>query len=317
MSKIPISLLIDDGAPRVSVYYHHAKSLFTSKGDPLVSEIPNDFLYEFYDVVSKYGIKGKLSIVPMPIGKNKSNVADGIDGFDQTEIKEWLDFVKTNVSKNFSFSPEMLTHNVALDVKSGEFLEERENDWANHQKKEALTPYISYALEILKRAGFDINGVSSPWNFGAAVEDEYVPALSDALYNVYGKRDVWYALHSHYGNHAAWPQVMLDRDGRRVVRFVCTVGDIFGTPDNILTEDGKGGELREVLDAGGCPVILTHWQSLFSNGSRNGLHTLSEVAKRIEKNFGDSLEWITADELMRRTLNKLIKKPPGRRFFYL
>lgn len=305
MSKIPISLLIDDGAPRVSVYYHHAKSLFTSKGDPLVSEIPNDFLFEFYDVVKKYGIKGKLSIVPMPIGRDKSNVADGIAGFDSNEIKEWLDFVKTNVSNNFSFSPEMLTHNAALDLKTGEFLDERENDWASHQTRETLTPYISYALEILKRADFsDINGVSSPWNFGMAVEDEYVPALSDALYNTYGKTDVWYALHSHYGDLSAWPKVMLDENGRHVVRFVCTVGDCFGKPDDILTEDGKGGALREVLDAGGCPVILTHWQSLFSNGSRNGLHTLEEVAKRIEKNFGDSLEWVTADELMQITLNK-------------
>lgn len=303
MSRIPIALFIDDGAPRVSVYWHHAKSRVTSKGDPLVSEIPNDFLYEFYNVVDKYGIKGKLSIVPMPIGRNMSNVADGIEGFDPKEIKEWLDFVKEKVSKNFSFSPEMLTHHDALNVETGVFLDERENVWANHQSRETLVPYISYALDILKRAGFDdINGVSSPWNFGMETEDEYVSALSDALYNVYGKTDVWYALHSHYGDLSAWPKVMLDKGDRRVVRFSCTVGDTYSNPDNILTEDGRGGALREVLDAGGCPVLLTHWQSLFSNGSRNGLHTLSEVARRIEKNFGDALEWVTADDLMRRTL---------------
>ena len=55
MSKTPISLLIDDGAPRVSVYWHHAKSRFTSKGNPLVSDIPNEFLYEFHDVVKQLG----------------------------------------------------------------------------------------------------------------------------------------------------------------------------------------------------------------------------------------------------------------------
>lgn len=303
MSKTPIGLFIDDGAPRVSVYWHHAKSRFTSKGNPLVSDIPNEFLYEFHDVVKQYGIKGKLSIVPMPIGRNMSNVADGIEGFAPEEIKEWLDFVKEEISKNFSFSPEMLTHHDALNIETGEFLDERENVWANHQKRETLKPYIAYALDILKRAGFnDVNGVSSPWNFGMETEAEYVPALSDALYQVYGKTDVWYTLHSHYGDLSAWPKVMLDENGRHVVRFVCTVSDCFGKPDNILTEDGKGGALRDVLNAGGCPVILTHWQSLFSNGSRNGLHTLAEVAKRIEKNFGDNLEWVTAEELMKRTI---------------
>ena len=44
-----------------------------------------------------------------------------------------------------------------------------------------------------------------------------------------------------------------------------------------LTPDGRGGKIREVLDAGGWPVILTHWQSLFSNGLETGLAVLDAL----------------------------------------
>ena len=47
MKKVPISLIIDDPAPRVFVYYEHADSRFTADGRPLVDNVPNSFLQDF------------------------------------------------------------------------------------------------------------------------------------------------------------------------------------------------------------------------------------------------------------------------------
>src|SRR5437763_1269300 len=46
--------------------------------------------------------------------------------------------------------------------------------------------------------------------------------------------------------------------------------------DEILTENGRAGQVRRVLDAGGWPIWVTHWQSLFSNGLETGLAVLDE-----------------------------------------
>ena len=69
MKKIPISLIIDDPAPRVFVYYEHADNRFTRDGRPLLDNVPNSFLIDFCDVIERYGIRGKYSVVPVPGGR--------------------------------------------------------------------------------------------------------------------------------------------------------------------------------------------------------------------------------------------------------
>lgn len=149
--------------------------------------IPNSFLFDFCDIVEKYGIKGKFSVVPMP--GNCGDIINGIDGVDLDEMKIWLDTVKKRIVPNFSICPEMLTHNEAIDLKTGKSTGIREYEWSNMQDRTTLTPYIEKALSILKEAGFDVCGVWSPWCFADKVEDEYVVAISKAIYNVYGKKN--------------------------------------------------------------------------------------------------------------------------------
>jgi hypothetical protein len=72
--------------------------------------------------------------------------------------------------------------------------------------------------------------------------------------------------------------------------------------DQALTADGGGGALRRVLDAGGWPVLLTHWQSLFSNGLETGLRALDEVGRRVEAVLGDAVVWSSCSDLVARTL---------------
>ena len=60
--------------------------------------------------------------------------------------------------------------------------------------------------------------------------------------------------------------------------------------------------MRRVLDAGGWPVLLTHWQSLLSNGLETGLRALDEVGRRIHDSLGDRVLWSTCSELTALTL---------------
>ena len=169
----------------------------------------------------------------------------------------------------------------------------------------------------MKEANIECTGVSSPWNFGKDSEPEYIQALSQAMYQVYGKTDVWYALHSHSGHPGTKPRLMLDENGRRVVLFYCSVGDILWqtieTPetsesyiasvaDQLLTADGKSGAIRKALDEGSQIIFLTHWQSMYSNGTSTGLRALELVAERIQQNLAEQVEWKTVAEMMEDTL---------------
>jgi len=65
----------------------------------------------------------------------------------------------------------------------------------------------------------------------------------------------------------------------------------------LLSPPGKGGRIPEVVRYG-CPVmILTHWQSLYSDGSCAGLRGLELLLKRLHKWYGDDLQWSTCSEL--------------------
>ena len=315
MGKIPISLIIDDPAPRVFVYYEHAVTRTTADGRPLLDEVPNRFLVDFCDVMERWGIRGKFSVVPMPGGRG--DIVHGIRGFEQAEIEEWLEIVRTRVSRYFSICPEILTHARAVNLETGALLDENENVWARTQNVKTLTPYIAKALSLLKEAGIEATGVTSPWDFGIEVEADYVAAISAAFDEVYGKKDCWYFLRALRGVEGARPWVALNRDGRRVVSVPATTSDHFwkmmdttdvsekyisAVADELITEDGSAGEIIDVMNRDGWPILITHWQSLFANGAGTGLRALELVARRVEKNLSDRVEWLSSEAIMRRVL---------------
>ena len=315
MDFIPVSLIIDDPAPRVFVYYEHADSRFTADGRPLLSEVPNSFLKDFVSVTERYGIRGKFSVVPMPGGRG--DIVNDVDGFAKEEIDEWLSVVRERVQKSFSICPEMLTHAKTVDLENGGFLDVNENTWASTQTAQTLTPYIARALSLLKEAGLLATGVTSPWDFGIEVEDEYVRAISVAYGEVYGGKDCWYFLRDLRNRPNAKPWVALNQDGRRVVSVPATASDHFwqcmdttdtstayisSVADEVITLDGRGGEMIRVMETGGWPILIAHWQSLFSNGQGTGLKALEEVARRNENNLSGRVKWMSAEEIMRLVL---------------
>ena len=315
MKKVPISIIIDDPAPVVSVYYAHHTPKFTKDGRPLVETYDNALLDAFCDIVQKHGIRGKFSVVPMP--GNRGDIVNGLEGIDQALVNQWLDTVKARLLPAFTVGPEMLTHHKAVDLATGEALEMNEQKWAATKDRKELTPYIAKGLQILKDAGFDAFGVTSPWRFGIEVEAEYTAAISRAVYDVTGKTEAWFFLRGLRNTPNAKPWVELEEEGRCLVSIPATTVDRFwdsidttdsspeyisGRADLLITADGKAGEIIRVLETGGYPILITHWQSLMSNGLGTGLKILNEVADRVNRHLSDRVEWMSFAQILELVL---------------
>lgn len=315
MSRVPISLIVDDPAPVVSVYCAHADSPFTADGRPLVSEYPNELLLHFCDIIERRGVRGKFSVIPMPA--NRGDILHGLRGVDDREMRWWLDVVRTRVAAQFSIGPEMLTHHRAVDPDTGRMLDMREDEFSRGQTREVLTPYIAKALSLLKEAGFSAVGVTSPWDFGLDCEDEYHAAVSRAVYDVTGSENAWLFLRCLMDRPDARPWIAREENGRTLVAIPATTGDhtwqTIDTPetgdalvssiaDGFITADGKSGDVIRVLETGGYPILMAHWQGLMSNGLGTGLRVLDEVARRINEHLSDRVEWMSFEQIMHLVL---------------
>lgn len=314
--KVPVSLIIDDPAPVISVYYEHANTAFTRDGRPLVPAYSNKLLFRFIEIVENNGLKGKFSVIPMP--GNKGDIINGIEGIKRRDMDEWLSAVKTHIEPRFTIGPEMLTHHKAVDLETGKALPMNERDFAAVQNRATLTPYIQKAVSLLRDAGFDAFGVTSPWDFGIEVEQDYQAAISEAVFNAAGKKNSWLFMRGLLNTPNARPWIGHEEDGRTLVCIPATTDDhIWQTIDNpdtseeyvmkiadeVITSDGKGGEAVRVLETGGYPILLTHWQSLMSNGLGTGLRILNEIARRINERLSDRVEWKSFEEIMEMVLN--------------
>jgi hypothetical protein len=318
--RTPITLLVDDGCPLIHVYRNHwvdvhQRAPLTDDGRPLLETIPNAFLDRFCAVVERRGMAGKFSIVPAPAGLG--DIVQGIAGFDPQLTRAWLDTARTRLGGRFDFCPEGLTHNLAIDLATGAALPEGEAAWSQTQNRTTLTPYLTRQLELLKAAGFDVTGITSCWVFGQQVEAEYIASIVAALPAVYQRDLSWFFLHIWHRYPAAKPYIAYGRAGATLVAINSTVDDLFwqtincprtdqayleSVADQLLTSDGRGGAIRTVLDAGGWPILMTHWQSFFSNGLETGLAVLDILGQRINDTLAGEVEWLNCLELAERTL---------------
>jgi len=317
--RVPIALLVDDSCPLVHVYrYHwedvHKKAPMTDDGRPLHDVIPNEFLDRFCDVVQRHGMAGKFSIVPAPAGLG--DIVRGIEGFDPHLTQSWLHTAQTRLGDRFDFCPEGLTHNLTVDLETGAFLPVGELEWSHTQNRTTLTPYLIRELELLKAAGIDATGITSCWTFGQKVEAEYIAAIVAAQQAVYQRDFSWYFLHIWHRYPNTRPYIAYAQEGTVLVSINSTVDDFFwetinsprtdpayieSVTDLLLTADGQGGAIREVINAGGWPILMNHWQSFFSNGLETGLAVLDCLGERISATLADEVEWMSCQEIALRT----------------
>jgi hypothetical protein len=316
--RTPIMFIVDDPAPIAHVYRCHAVDVHkappvTKDGRPLIADIPNDVLVHFADVIQRWGLRGKYSIVPGLGGRG--DLVHGINGGRLEEIRAWLDIARKRLAPQLDFCPEMITHNLTVDLEKGGFLPLSEVEWSFSQTAETLTPYITRALQMLRDAGIEATGVTSPWDFGSKVEPAYQHAIIAAMKAVYGKDRSWYFLHMR--GPEARPELVISEPPTQLVSIPCTMNDflwqtidstrtdrdhVLAIADQFLTTDGKAGAIRDSLRAGGWPILVTHWQSLFSNGLETGIAILDEVGKRVQDLLRDEVVWCSASEAMERTI---------------
>jgi hypothetical protein len=314
--SIPITFMVDDPGPLINVYWWHAAEAqhtdapLQKSGEPVPRDVPVDLIRQFADVIGRWSIRGKFTVLPYPAGLGK--ISRGWPGCDTRGLQSWIETVRAEVAPLMDITPEIHTHAKTLDLETFTLLPENERDWASHQTEATLTPYIAEALRFLNEVGLKANGVTSPWNFGAEVEPDYQRAIRAAMKEVNGLGQTWYFLHARYGSNEPCSEVVY-RSGADWLVSICSQSDDFfwksmetredgaelvqAMADQFLTEDGRGGRLAELFNAGIPIVFHSHWQSLFSNGRRTGLRALDELGRRIRTVWGDRVRWVKCSEL--------------------
>ena len=314
--SLPLTFIFDDPAPLINAYWWHVSESQESdhptqaSGERIAAAIPVDFLRRFIDVASRWGVKGKFSVLPYPAGLGA--ITEGWAGCDERGLSTWLDLVRQHITPLMDITPEILTHAKTLELDSRTLLPENEREWSRHQTAATMTPYISYALEILNDADLEATGVTSPWDFGIDVESEYQLAIRDAMRQVNSRSNTWYFLHSENEKTDFHSRVVYRSDDIWQVSLYSQVFDnLWNTMENrqssdeyvaavaggYLSADGSTGRLAELFEAGTPMICCTHWQSLFSNGRHTGLRALDEVCRRIATLWGDEVEWMKCSEL--------------------
>ena len=313
--SVPLTLIIDDGVPCINVYWWHAAARqktdkpVQKSGEPVQRNVPIEFADEVAEVLRQWDIKGKFSVLPYPAGLG--SIAVGLEGYPKSDLDRWLDIVRRDIAPRMDITPEILTHARTLDLATHTLLEENEREWSTHQSEETLTPYISAALRILNEVRLHANGVTSPWDFGSKVEPEYQRAIIAAQRDVNHRNRTWYFLHS--SEETSFQSRIIERKGDGwLVSLVAQCPDVFwetadviesgdvyvsSLADKLMTADGERGRAADLFRAGVPVVMLTHWQSLFSNGRKTGLRALNEVARRIKAAWGSRAQWVTCYEL--------------------
>jgi len=307
--KLPITLIIDDGACVNPAYWLHPEQKHKFL-------IPNAFTRAFADLCQQYGVKGKFSVMPMPSGLGR---LDGqLNYISPRHLAGFLNIVRKQIVRQFDITPELLTHQAAYDIKTGNLFHIYEDEWVKRATVSEMIDYLTLAFRILRNVGLTATGVTSPWMTGIHNEPDYAEAIGRAYYRVFHRKFTWYFLHCLGSAQPRWPWVSWRnrQQGLTVVSIPALTDDPFwGTirqptealarraalqgVDRLITRNGRHGRLRELFDGGYPLILLTHWQSLYAEGREAGLVGLSELLARIAKIFDGQVKWVTLSELAR------------------
>ena len=331
LCRSPVSILIDDSSPGINPLYYYASTVppdssgyhYVSKGGewyfntdltfhhPIPKTVDPSFVLEFAKWIRETEVKGKTSVVPYAAGLGR---IDGeIDGVPRDQTLTFIHAI-SSIQDKFDVSSELLTHTRAVDLDSMKLMEVAEHDWSQKQTFDTLAPYVTLSLEMLQRAGLDPRGVTSPVDFGAKVEGDYAMAVLEAVKRVKGSGLAWYFLHVDQESQVVSHKLMyLNREAREaVVSIVASVKDPFWSSlltdefegewrarvlEPVLSRDGRRGRIAQQVASASWIALVTHWQTLYSNGTRYGLHALRELVRRMNNMLGDRIIWMSCSEV--------------------
>lgn len=311
---IPVSLIIDDAVPCVNALYYFNAQVNLEKVQHHHQFIPLGFMEQFVGVCSRQGIRGKFTVLPYPAGLG--TLLERWEGCDWIEMQRWLEIARSAIAPHFDITPEILTHTLALDLRTHQLIPEAEHLWMANRTQAELTEYMGMAVRLLRQAGFAPTGITQPCFFKGDRE-AYSRAVFDALRPEDNDPEgcvVFYFTDSTPEDLPVQPHpvFLLDRErGEAVVSILDYTDDYFwntqwpgvvpeGEPeDGLISADGQTGRLVELILRGAWVVFTTHWQSLYSNGTCQGLKGLEEVASRLRRAFGSRLVWMTNSQIAR------------------
>lgn len=317
--KSPVAFIVDDPPVNTTYWMRRQAEEYGFAGEPRgefgryvadwrrqspAEKIPNGFWRRFAEQARETGMRGKFSMLPCPAGLGM--IDECVEGYSDDELSELLAIVREEIAPRFDITPEIFTHTLAWDIDAGHLLPEYEHEWMARQDEQTLARYMTEALLVLRRAGFEPTGITQPCNFRAD-EDLYAQAVQSAMQVAMGRTRTFYFLHADGDSLPAPSPVRIaepDAD-RYVVSITSGVrpdepfwaslygeGDPEEMADGFITADGRG-RLADLADSGGPVVFHGHSQTLFSNGTEKGLAALRLVAERINEHLSDRVRWAT------------------------
>lgn len=313
----PIALIVDDPAPCINPLWYFQHQVNKQEAPAEERTIPLDFMQAWCEWIAEAGIRGDFTVLPYPAGLGRIDV--GLEGYDRAEMHAWVDLARRYVAPQFDIHCEILTHTNALDLSTGKMLPDSEHGWSEKQDEATLTDYFAAAMRILKDAGLPNHGLTQPCTYYGD-ESMYARAILGAEKRVNGRKVTHNLLHIDSVGRSVPPRIThLDPEaGEAVVSVWAATGDyIWGAmerdnprsklppeaiADFYITEDGKEGRLAELMQGSGPMILITHWQSLYSNGSRLGLQTYREVVRRIQALWSGQVAWRKLSELTEQLL---------------
>lgn len=338
--RTPLSLIIDDSCPVINKAYFWIKQrrawrLRCCPNTPpsgweqqydivetMPRTIPADFAREWGEWCGEQGIRGKFSMIPFPAGVGR--IDKGFEGFPERELADWLRVVHDIIHPNFDLTPEMLTHTHVVDLKTWTFTDEWEQgEWVD-PPIDLLTDYIATAMQLLKNAGIECEGVTSPGAFGKNKESAYARAVLDAALSVNKNPRPFYFLWVKPEELPSVPLWHVDKDkGEAVASIVACVGDWFGAtgygksdPNPIIAEDLRGGRAPAILEKELPCILIGHWPCFYAN-NQVGFRTLKEVKRRLDAYDPDRVKtiWMKNSEIghywMARELSEIMVEDRG------
>ena len=322
-NRPPVSLIIDDSTCLVNLAHYGIPQFaeifpdqYKQDWRKLPREIPDSFVREFGEWSHENGVKGKYSIVPYPACTGWVNRF--IPGWTKRELEECLKLIREIIVPNWDIHPEMVSHTRVIDIKTGrpfpsptpEYMENWE--WSQTKSADELAAYQAYALSILKEAGLQCEGLTTPGGYGSLNQNNLALGTLDAIRDVFGAeiphyfRDLFTEKGKSVSPIVLHPSDLNGTNPKCVVSIIGCTGDWFGDWDGLnaggadryITEDLLSGRMIDVIDSGEPAIMVCHWPGLYFNGEHVGFNILKQVKKRLDQKY-DNLNWMKLSEIAR------------------
>ncbi len=322
-NRVPVSLIIDDSTCLVNMAHYGIPQFaevfpdrYKQDWRKLPREIPNSFVREFGEWCHENNVKGKYSIVPYPACTGWVNRF--IPGWTKRELEDSLNLIREVIVPDWDIHPEMVSHTRVIDIKTGRpypdatpsFMENWE--WSQKKSSDELAAYQVYALTILKEAGLQCEGLTTPGGYGGQNQDNLALSTLQSVQDVYGSeiphyfRDLFTEKGKSVAPQVLYPSNLNNPDAKCVVSVLGCTSDWFGDWDGLhpgnadlfITEDLQSGRMVDVIDSAEPAIMVCHWPGIYFNGEKVGFNILKQVVKRLNQKY-DHLIWMKLSEIAR------------------